>query len=336
MGDVELIVRADKIDEEQWKTLMEMSSVASFFQSKECYTFYDSLSFLNAFALGVQERGLLKGVIVGYVQKDGGRLKQFFSRRAIINGGPLLADDISDEAVKMLLEGCVSLLKNKAIYIESRNYNDYSRWKALFQKFGFRYEPHFNFHVDTSSNELVELNLGKSRKRDIRTSLRDGASIVENPTEEEIKELYGLLTDLYRKKVKTPLFPFVFFQKLYASDFGKFLLVRYRDSIIGGTVCVCLDGKVMYEWFACGKDGQFKNIYPSTLATWSGILYSANHGFKRFDMMGAGQPGDGGYGVRDFKAKFGGQLVEHGRFRYTCNRVLFFIGAMGVKLLKKR
>lgn len=32
-------------------------------------------------------------------------------------------------------------------------------------------------------------------------------------------------------------------------------------------------------------------------------------------MMGAGVPNDGGYGVRDFKAKFGGELVEYGRFK---------------------
>ncbi len=30
---------------------------------------------------------MLKGVIAGYIQKDGGKVKQFFSRRAIVNGG---------------------------------------------------------------------------------------------------------------------------------------------------------------------------------------------------------------------------------------------------------
>ena len=53
-------------------------------------------------------------------------------------------------------------------------------------------------------------------------------------------------------------------------------------------------------------------------------------------MMGAGAPGDGGYGVRDFKAKFGGELVEYGRFKYVCNPVLYAIGKLGVAILKKK
>ena len=334
MKKITFFKQVSEIDAGQWSALVMASSVASFFQTKDCCDFYDSLPFLEAFVFGVQENDALKGVVVGYIQKDGGKVKRFFSRRAIINGGPLLADDISEEAVGALLKGSANILRKKAIYIETRNFNDYSRWKTVFIECRFLYEPHYNFQVDTSSVGLAEQNVGKSRKRDIRTSLRDGATVVDDPNEKEVKELYELLSELYRKKVKTPLFPYAFFKRLYESDFGRFILVRYNDCIIGGTVCVCLNNKVMYEWFACGKDGQFKNIYPSTLATWSGILYAANHGFKCFDMMGAGKPGDGGYGVRDFKAKFGGQLVEHGRFLFICDRLLFEIGSIGVKILK--
>ena len=53
-------------------------------------------------------------------------------------------------------------------------------------------------------------------------------------------------------------------------------------------------------------------------------------------MMGAGAPGDGGYGVRDFKAKFGGELVEYGRFRYVANKPLYTLGKWAVNLMKKR
>ena len=51
-------------------------------------------------------------------------------------------------------------------------------------------------------------------------------------------------------------------------------------------------------------------------------------------MMGAGKPDDD-YVVRDFKAKFGGQLVEHGRFLHVLNPLFYNIGKIGVKLLKK-
>ena len=69
-----------------------------FSQTKECYDFYSGLSFWKLFVFGVTENGCLKGIVVGYIQKDGGKLKQYFSRRAIVTGGALLADDISDKA----------------------------------------------------------------------------------------------------------------------------------------------------------------------------------------------------------------------------------------------
>ena len=325
----------EEIDAVQWKALVRESAVSTFFQTKACYEFYAGLSFMKAFVFGVTEDDALKGVIVGYIQKDGGRMKQFFSRRAIINGGPLLAGDISESALAALLEGCRQHLKKEVIYIETRNFNDYSRYKSVFQRAGFTYEPHYNFHVDTSSMEVVEQNMGKSRKRDVKTSLRDGAEVVEQPSVTDLTEFYGVLDNLYRTKVKTPLFPSAFFEHLYHSPFGRFLLVRYNGRIVGGTVCVEQTGRALYEWFACGEDGTHKNIYPSTVATHAGICYAASHGCPLFDMMGAGAPGDGGYGVRDFKAKFGGQLVEHGRYKCICNRLLYGVGALAVKVMKR-
>ena len=151
---------------------------------------------------------------------------------------------------------------------------------------------------------------------------------------DEVKALYGILESLYATKVKTPLFPFEFFEKLYAEPWGRIFVVRLDGRIVGGTVCVCGDDTV-YEWFACGEDGISKSVFPSTLATYAGIRYAAENGYERFDMMGAGAPGDGGYGVRDFKVKFGGELVEHGRFKYVLNPLLYKLGTLGIKILKR-
>ena len=51
----------------------------------------------------------LVGVCVGYVTKANSALKQFFTRRAIIIGGPLLAEDISDEELSALLNAVKNL-----------------------------------------------------------------------------------------------------------------------------------------------------------------------------------------------------------------------------------
>ena len=98
---------------------------------------------------------------------------------------------------------------------------------------------------------------------------------------------------------------------------------------------VVFDKDTVYEWFVCGKDGCYPKVYPSTLATWAAIRFAADNGYKRFDMMGAGAPGDGGYGVREFKAKFGGELVEYGRYLHVCNKLLYGLGKFAVNIMKK-
>lgn len=323
------------IDTEAWRRLVDESPVTTWFQTHEAYEFFASLpEMMTPFCVAVETDGRLQGVAVGYVTQEKNRIKQFFTRRAIIYGGPLLADDITDDELRSLLRATTDLLQKTAIYVETRNFNDYSRWRGVFEDCGFNYQKHLNFHVDTSSVELVNNNLGKNRKRDIRVSLRDGAVVVDNPTIDQVREYYAILKDLYTTKVRTPLFDWEFFEKLFALPSARFLLVAYADKIIGGTVCICLDGKTVYEWFVCGQDGLYKNIFPSELATYAGLKYAAENGCSRFDMMGAGTPNEH-YGVRDFKARFGGELVEHGRFLKINKPMLYKTGEIGVKCLKK-
>lgn len=344
------ILSYSDIDRAQWDALVRESETGNWFQSAEAYDFYASQPELfKPFAIGIcnlkfetiNAQSTLRAICVGYVTVEKNPLKQFLTRRAIIVGGPCFADDCINEEVSLLLSTLRQQLStgaNAPIYIESRNFNDYSRWKSAFAAAGFDYVPHLNFHVETSSVEVVEANLGKSRKRDIRTSLRDGATIIEKPTLEQVREYYTILEHLYKSRVKTPLFPESFFQALAKHPDGRFLLVALpkedgTTEIIGGTVCVAQEGKCLYEWFVCGRDGEWKSIFPSSYATYAGIRFAAEHGMPRFDMMGAGKP-DEAYGVRDFKARFGGKEVEHGRFLSVTKPLLYKIGVLGVKILK--
>ena len=323
------------IDPQQWQALVDRSPYATWFHTPEAYEFYASNSKeMTPFAVGIEENGHLAGVIVGYTTQEKNPIKQLFTARSIIIGGPLLDEHISTDAISALLVAVKRVTKN-SIYVETRNFHSYAHWQSVFETNGFTYQPHLNFHVDTSSMELVESRLGKNRKRDIKTSIRDGATIVENPTIEQVRTYYAMLKHLYSTKIKTPLFSWDFFEKLYAHPNGRFILVELNGEIIGGTVCVELPERCLYEWFVCGRDGEWKSIFPSSLATYAGIRYAAEHSCSRFDMMGAGKP-DEAYGVRDFKARFGGEQVEHGRFLCVCKPLLYWIGKIGVKLMKKR
>ena len=312
----------------------------------------------------------LVGLVVGYVRKESSAIKQFFTRRAIIIGGPLLAEDISDEALAALLEavknqpilspslkGRTSNTKKLSpfplgegwgeaynspslqggdggrlpIYIETRNFHDYSRWKEVFEACGFSYQPHLNIQV--ACNETHTMS--EQRRRQVKKAIGNGATICEAQSEQEIRDWYQILAKLYREKVRTPLFTEEFFLDFYRKGWGKYLLVKHEGKVIGGMMCPILESRAIYEWYVCGLDEEYREQYPSVMATYAAIEYAKKNGLPLFDFMGAGKP-DANYGVRDFKKEFGGEVVEHGRFLCVRKPILYAIGKLGVKWLKRR
>lgn len=323
----------NQIDPQQWSELIKSSPTATWFQTNEAYRFYQSVSGMQAFAYGVAEEGRLVGVIVGFTTQSTNAIQQYFTKRAIIYGGPLLDADISNEALSTLLKTVVQNIALNPIYIETRNFNDYSQWKEIFEANGFAYQPHLNYHVDTTSLDQAQARIGKHRWRYIRLSMRDGAKIVDKPTIEQVRAFYTILQDLYRTKVRTPLWSWDFFERLYHVEHARYILVELDGQIVGGTACVCLPGKAVYEWYACGIDDCRNDIRPLSVAIWGEMQYAAENGYPLFDFMGAGTP-DQPYGVRDFKAEFGGELVEHGRYLHVRKPLLYKIGKWGIKVLK--
>ena len=362
------ILTYHEINQQQWQQLIERSPYATWFQTDEAYRFYQSVCDMQAFAYGVSEDDNLVGLVVGYTTQEKCKFKQHFTRRAIIIGGPLLDEHISDEALSALLSAIaqckVEGLKFKGmgnseadtnastpytlhptqteastpytlhptpIFIESRNFHDYSKWKPIFETNGFAYQPHYDIHVHCSA----EHRLSERRQRELKRAIKNGATVAEAQTEQEIRDWYQILHRLYREKVRTPLFSEDFFLQFYRNGVGKYLLVKHEGKVIGGMMCPILDGKAIYEWYVCGLDEEYRDLYPSVLATHAAIEYAKNHGLPLFDFMGAGVP-DQPYGVRDFKMEFGGELVEYGRFLYIRKPLLYWIGKMGVKLIKRK
>ena len=331
------ILTYEQIDRTEWSRLVKNSSTGTWFQTPEAYEFFASMPELfNPFVVGIvnnpesdsgaMNKETLRGVCVGYMTEEKNVLKQFFTRRAIVIGGSALADDTTDEEVTALMSAVrqqltnfksqIPNLKNYPIYIETRNFNDYGRWKDAFAKASFEYVPHLNFHIDCTNKEKMWNTLSETRRRQIRKAIFSGVDITEAQNEQEIADWYCILEELYHRKVKTPLFPLSFFIEFYRQKRGVFLLVKYEGKVIGGIMCPIFEGKCIYEWFVCGMDNEYKNQYPSVMATWAVMEYANGHNIPMFDIMGAGVPG-APYGVRDFKAEFGGEMVEHGRFLHV-------------------
>lgn len=301
----------------------------NFFQSSEAYKFFNSLKNYDPMYILIEKNGEIQGLLLSVIIREQNHLKSFFSRRCIVWGGPLAYDhNINNVLVRELTE----YVKHKAIYTEFRNLFDMNPLKNVFYNFGYEYQEWLNFIVTIESVELNMKKLNENRRRQIKKSIKSGTKIIEASNISQIKEFYNILKKLYAIKVKKPLPPFDFFENFFHNKkLGKYLLVEYNNTIIGGIMCPIFNDKI-YEWYICGLDSEYKNQSPSVMATWAAIEYGAKNGLRYFDFMGAGKLGED-YGVRQFKSKFGGMEVRYGRYIRINNPFLYQLGKMGLKVI---
>ena len=315
-----------------WDDLLKKNLHASPFQSRQYYNFFNSVKGFNAVAIAIADGEVLKALAVVTIQNGKG-LAAFFTKRGIIYGGPLAVDDCP-EALDVLLKKVTEQTGDRVIYTESRNLSDFSSLRDVFLNNGYAYVPWLNLRVDTSDMSLMNQRISSSRLRQIKKARQQSVTCQEAGNTDEVLQFYRMLKELYKKRLHKPLPSEEFFVKFHEAKLGIYLFVWHEDKIIGGIMCPLLDGRAVYEFYICGMDDVHSGLYPSVLATWSAMEYACANKIPLFDFMGAGKPGEH-YGVRDFKARFGGEPVEYGRFLKIRKPLLYQIGKAGLEMMKR-
>lgn len=318
-----------------FRKFIRQAPTANFFQSPEFLPFIEPVAGYQPFLLlALNDSGEVEGSLAGVIQSDGTGMKAWFSRRAIIWGGPVVSDGASkqgQEVAHRLLQALKKSLQGKVIFIEFRNFFDCKDLHPVFQACGFHFRPHLNFIVALDDKKAVQDRLSSNRRRQIRASRAAGAVTMEPESEDDVRELYDLLEKLYKEKVKKPLPSIDLFMQFWKSPSAKTFLVKYEGKVIGGSVGPIYANKVLYQWYVCGENGVIQGVHPSVLASWAPMEYGLENGYEYFDFMGAGKPEDH-YGVRDFKARFGGEEVCYGRYDMVLSPSLFRVGKLGLKI----
>ncbi len=116
-------------------------------------------------------------------------------------------------------------------------------------------------------------------------------------------------------------------------DQAGIVVVFYKNKIIGGGFFL-YDKYTIYNWYRGALDYEYKKQYPSVIADWAIMKYGLENGLENFDFMGAGIKGQK-YGVRTYKSRFGGELVEFGRFHIVTNKILYKLGFIALDISKK-
>lgn len=283
----------------------------------------------------------LVGHLLAAVISERKFLPKFLTSRVVVYGGPILhGDKVQRLAVlESILSALVEEVQRRTVFIQFRNFWAWSsEEKAIFEKHGFYYEQRLNQITDCTNRQEMWGRISRSKRNQINRSFRNGAEIVAARDEEEVKTLYAILSNLYRMKVQKPLPSQTYFLSAFRlKQEGKpfeFLLIKYKSQIIGGIFCPYTPNSTIYESYVCGLDSEYQKlgIFPSVLATYAAMDYAVEHAIPNFDFMGLGHP-DRAYGVREFKTRFGGAIVNNGRFERINNRLLFAVVELGYNVL---
>lgn len=330
---MKICAHIDQINKQKWQLLLDNSPFSSPFQTPAFFDVFNSLETSSAEVFAVEDKGQYLALVVVTVQEERG-LKASLTRRAVVYGGVVLLDEEQKEAMMLLLSHLKDFYKRKLIYLEIRNSFDYKAYKSTARNSGFSYVAWLNYKFKNISPPSFREGMKKPRLRQLKKGLRNGSTWREANAIEDIKAFYSILSDLYIQKVKKPLPAFQLFEQLFLSGLAVCLVVEKDNAIIGGVMCPVYASKALYEFYICGKDKQYPDAHPSIIAMWAMVEYTDKKGIKEIDLMGAGPVGKPS-SVRNFKSKFGAELVEHGRFVFKYKPLLYAVGRYYLKVKAK-
>ena len=326
------------IDKKEWSEFVYNHPYGNIFQTPEMYEVYQNTTkYEPVFLAAVNNENEILGTLLAVIQKEYSGVVGKFTARSIIHGGPLIKNDDPD-VLDFILKEYDKIIKKKAIYSQFRNFWDWGDSKEIFIKNGFEYEEHLDilFDLKKSEDDLWKEMKG-ARRKGIKRSYKKGIEIrsIDLTNNKIINEAYNIIHNVY-SKIKLPLPGEDFFKgaveildrNKYLYTIGAFL----NAELIGVRFVLCYKN-LIYDWYAASKD-ECLSSRPNDVLPWEIIKWGVNNGFDVFDFGGAGKPGIP-YGVRDYKLKFGGQLVNFGRFIKVHNPLLMELGKAGLNLYRK-
>jgi len=325
--------KIEKIDTVEWSEFVRKHPNGNIFQTPEMYEVYNKTpKFTPIILTAKDENDRLVGCLMSVVQRDYKGIIGEFTARSIVMGGPL-AENNNSEVLDFLLKNYNKLVATKAIYSQFRNLFAMTNYSLPFDRNGYRYEEHLDVLINLKKSRAeLEDNLHKERKRNIAKAEKEGLTFKVLTDEKHIKTVILLLKKTY-SRIRVPFsYEKLFFNTQFILDDNvKFFGAFWEDKMIAGQVRLCYKDTV-YAWYA-GSDSDYFNKRPNDFLLWNVIMWSKDNNYTVFDFGGAGKP-HVPYGVRDYKLKFGGELVNYGRYQKEHKRLLMHLGRLAFKLYK--
>jgi len=238
-----------------------------------------------------------------------------WTTRAVAYGSLLCATGFErNEELKSLLQTYCHMMRGRILFTELRNLSNLSNLQPVLNTCSYTYEDHMNYLIDLNqSEEALWHNIDRTGRKYVRASTNHGTVVEQVTSREQFTIAYQILQNTYNR-IHVPIPHISLFESAYKILSPKkmfhIFLAYAEGNYIGTKFILSYKGKII-AWYG-GSDRAFNSHRPNEYLTWYVLQWSKRQGYHEFDFGGAGKPNEV-YGPRDFKAKFGGKLVNFGR-----------------------
>lgn len=292
-----------------WKSFVENHSDSNIFHSVEFSTAIEKSKKSKPIVISQEQDGEILALAVGYVYSEFSiMIFRRLTQRALFQGGILLSKKA--DIVSFLSQLAKSCKENGAIYSNIVQYDQNKVDFKIIQSLNYEVIPIYNYIFNLEQEIDSVWNNFKSKKRqNIRKSLKNGL-IVKTGKIDDLNEVYACISYTY-KKLNLPIFDFNYLDSIYKNldkkNMIKVLLATFDNKIIATRISLYYNNKA-YDWYAGSYDG-YNKFNANDVLVWESIKQAAKNNSCIFDFGGAGKQGQE-YGVRDYKSKFGGNLMS--------------------------
>jgi len=328
------------LPEEKWRHFVEEHPAGNIFHTPEMFQVFSRVKDFEPELWTVvdQEESILALMTPVHVRLFNLLFLSCLTTRSIVYGGVLCAPgEVGLDALELLLRTYKQKIGYRSMFTEIRNVFPIGEMEPVLNRQGFLYQAHLNYLINLGCPpEAIFQNIGSRTRKHIRHSLNQGKVVIEEVTnEEQLSSCYRLLAQAY-SRAKVPLAdPALFeaaFDLLYPIGMIRITLAKVGQAPAAVSMDL-LYKDIIYGWYG-GIDRSLCAYAPNEVLMWHILKWGAENGFCLYDFGGAGKPGEE-YGVRDFKAKFGGNLVCYGRNIWAQNPFFLHLSKRGYEIFRR-
>lgn len=305
------------LDEKPWSDFVLQNTQANIFHTPEMFQVFEMARNHQPLIHAVLDENKKILALLPTVQVTilNGLLKRLTTRSISYGGVLSTPDPFGKQALNTLLRVYSKEEDRDALFTELRNISDMSAFQGDLSESGFIYEAHLNYLIDINcSSEQLLQGIGTRTRQHIRRGLKKGIVVVECISDRNKLRIWYDIIKMTYKAAQIPLANISLFEAafdiLVPKNMIKFLLARVGTDYVAASAEL-LFKDVIYGWYG-GMNREFSKYTPNELLMWHILEWGASNGYKVYDFGGAGKPEEE-FGVRVFKAKFGGELVCYGR-----------------------